>query len=343
MNYTIDLVDPDFMDEQLLKKYLDLFNELQSETYSDDPPRTYEQFVRYLRNVSDSEKVYRWLAVVKGNILGDACCFINKEGENRHIAYVNIQVGKNYRQKGIGKALLQHVVEKIQNDGIEIIDFMTVNKPKAGSIFLHRMGAQIGQTNHINQLEIADLDYTLMDNWITRGRQANRDFQLEFWKNEYPEDRIAAYVKLYNEFWNSVPMDELEYRWENISEKWLRDSLRAILAKGWEYWLLVARNKVNSELAGFTTLIYTGYRRDLMNQDDTGVAERYRNRGLGRWLKAVMIKKLILEKPYIRIVRTENALSNGPMLRINQEMGFRNYLTEEIWQIRLQAIVDYLK
>jgi len=89
-------------------------------------------------------------------------------------------------------------------------------------------------------------------------------------------------------------------------------------------------------------MIYTGFNKELINQDDTGVAKEYRNKGLGRWLKAVMIKLIIKELLEIKTVRSENAVSNKPMLNINFEMGFKTYYSESYWQIKVEKVKSTL-
>jgi mycothiol synthase len=69
---------------------------------------------------------------------------------------------------------------------------------------------------------------------------------------------------------------------------------------------------------------------------------RYRNRGLGRWLKAAMLERVLDDRPEVKRVRTENADSNAPMLKINQELGFRHYFAEYDWQVSVESVKAYL-
>ena len=68
----------------------------------------------------------------------------------------------------------------------------------------------------------------------------------------------------------------------------------------------------------------------------------YRNHGLGRWLKAAMLAKVARERPLVRWVRTDNATTNAPMLKINEELGFRPYRGESVWQVDLEQVRAYL-
>ncbi len=56
-----------------------------------------------------------------------------------------------------------------------------------------------------------------------------------------------------------------------------------------------------------------------------------------------MLEKILAELPAVQFVRTGNANSNAPMLRINNELGFRPYLAETVWQVTLEKVLAYLK
>ena len=80
----------------------------------------------------------------------------------------------------------------------------------------------------------------------------------------------------------------------------------------------------------------------ILNQGFTGVYPEYRSQGLGRWLKAEMMHKLLSERPEVKFIRTTNANSNAPMLKINAEMGFKPYMANIIWQVETELVEKYI-
>ena len=74
----------------------------------------------------------------------------------------------------------------------------------------------------------------------------------------------------------------------------------------------------------------------------TGVFPTFRNKGLGRRLKAEMLEKVIADRPQVKYVRTDNADMNAPMMKINSELGFKPYIAECVWQVETEKVSDYL-
>jgi mycothiol synthase len=55
-----------------------------------------------------------------------------------------------------------------------------------------------------------------------------------------------------------------------------------------------------------------------------------------------MMQKILQERPQVQFVRTRNANSNAPMLRINNEMGFKPYHSFTAWQVPVEQVEKYL-
>ena len=60
-----------------------------------------------------------------------------------------------------------------------------------------------------------------------------------------------------------------------------------------------------------------------------------RGLGLGKWLKAAMLKHVQAHCPGARWIQTNNADENAAMLGINVKMGFQPWAQFTEWQLKL--------
>lgn len=100
----------------------------------------------------------------------------------------------------------------------------------------------------------------------------------------------------------------------------------------------VVEQRATGRLVGFTQVFINPSFPDLLQQGDTGVFPEFRGTGLGKWLKAAMVRRITGERPEIMRIRTENATANAPMLAINHAMGFTLHHTNTVWQIASQQL-----
>ena len=104
----------------------------------------------------------------------------------------------------------------------------------------------------------------------------------------------------------------------------------------------VAVDRATGDFVGLSEIIFQTHQPDLAWQGDTGVHPDYRNKGLGRWLKAATIKKVVAEHPEIDRLDTGNAGSNEAMLNINVAMGYKPILVTNAWQGDLAVLRERL-
>lgn len=142
---------------------------------------------------------------------------------------------------------------------------------------------------------------------------------------------------------NQAPTGDLDIEDFTYTPDLLRQIEAAMQAQGATRWTYAARELATGKLAGFTEVMFRPDRPTIAYQGNTGVLEQYRGYGLGRWLKAAMIQRILEEKPDITLIRTGNADENAPMLKINNELGFKPYQSNSIVQVTLDTAMQHLK
>jgi GNAT superfamily N-acetyltransferase len=246
-----------------------------------------------------------------------------------------------YRQQGIARQLLALMVPVAEVQGRRLLVGNTNGRVPAGEQFMERLGASRGLATHINQLALADLESSLLDSWLQIGQKQTAEFDLSLWQGPYPEDRLEEIVALH-EVMNQQPYDDLDVEEFHITGEQLRQIEANLVAQGVERWTFYVQERASGKLAGYTEMMFLPDRPAVASQGDTGVFPEFRGKGLGRWLKAVMLEKVLAERPSVHFIRTGNADSNTAMLKINRELGFKPHLSQTIWQVETGKVRGYL-
>lgn len=318
--------------------------QLDTERFPDDPPIPLDESIRRLQNMPGRTNLA--LAV----ICDQMGCVIARAGvsdppgeENPQMMFTHIAVLSAYRGQGFARRLLNWVVGEAEQRGRTLLCGQTYSTALDGAAFAERIGAQRGQEGQTNQLVVTEVDRQLLYRWQEQAQERAADFEVDYWNNRYPEEAIDAFTELVNIVVNDIPRDDLQINDWHWTPEQKREQESFLLATGAQRWVLYARERSSRAFVGYTAIYWHPNRPHLAIQGGTGVAPRFRNCGLGRWLKAAMLERVIRDRPQVQFVRTSNANSNVPMLRINQELGFRPYIAECTWQVAVERVRRYLE
>jgi GNAT superfamily N-acetyltransferase len=123
---------------------------------------------------------------------------------------------------------------------------------------------------------------------------------------------------------NDAPIDDLDVDEEVWDAARLREMERRAQERGGHRRMLVARHDATGDYAGLTEMLVRGGPPVAQaSQGATVVVPAHRGHRLGLLLKTAMLEAVLAEEPGVRRIETWNADSNGPMLAINERLGFR--------------------
>jgi GNAT superfamily N-acetyltransferase len=245
-----------------------------------------------------------------------------------------------HRRRGLGRQLATPVFDVLEeNDrGMVIVD------AKDGVPWeskLEEIGMKKSLGDQKSRLLIEDVDWGLMDTWINRASERAMEYRLVGLNSPIPEEHLQQWCDVMLVM-NTAPREDLEFEdFTMTPEKW-RSIEMSDLQRGMQTNAKVAVYEPTGEWVGLSEITALRYQLDCAWQGDTGVAPAHRNKGLGRWLKAAMLKDFVIAHPEVSRIDTENAASNEAMLGINIEMGYRPLILNNAWQGKTDEVRERL-
>ena len=318
-------------------------NRGRAETLPDDPPTPLEETIAQMKNIPPFVGIHAWIGWNddKTEIIASGVVSFLRTEDNQHLAQCELYVDPEYRRQGLGRSLLRQATAAAQTENRRLLITETNERVPAGEAFMMRFGAERGLEMHINQLTLSELDPALIEQWQTEGAARAAGFTLGFWNGAYPDDQIEAVAKLMDVM-NTAPRENLDMEDMHTAPEQIRQREQMEAAMGVQRWTLYATETATGRFAGYTETSWKPSRPEVVSQGSTGVFPELRGLGLGRWLKAAMLARILADRSEAKFVRTGNADSNAAMLGINHALGFKPYMSTCVWQVEVSKALAYL-
>jgi mycothiol synthase len=302
----------------------------EAEEYPGDAPVHRDRVTLHFSARPSFLRLAGWVALDGDDVIAFGEASLPDVDHNRHQAEIDLQVLPQHRRRGAGRALILALAGAIADDGREAMIAYGA-EAGAGPAFGAAAGLTMKQVERASRLLTADLDRAMLDEWIERAAERAAGYSLLGWEGRIAPADAARFAAV-RELMSTAPLDDLDWEDErHTAEETLADD-ESLAAKRFVPKVVIVREDATGDWVGFSSIFLDGCRPSIAEQADTVVHPDHRNRGLGRWLKAVNAIWLLDEHPEVESVRTWNAQSNDAMLGINVAMGFRPAVISQTWQ-----------
>jgi GNAT superfamily N-acetyltransferase len=174
-----------------------------------------------------------------------------------------------------------------------------------------------------------------VNDWRQKGTEFNPGVKLHTFQ-VIPEHLMNGYVNLYNETAQQAPDHDTDESVPlELTSAVDRRETEKLVADRNVIWITIMAEETDGELSGFTEIFQRTGEPFVINQGQTGVLEKYRGRGLGKWLKAEMLDYIGMNLKNAGCIETGNADANAAMVSINERLGFRVHSPHALFSVKI--------
>jgi GNAT superfamily N-acetyltransferase len=333
-------VDPVTAGRDFWKRYHELRRLRHSELRPDDPLQPDDIVEAQMKKPNPFDLNHHYEISQRGVMLswfdGETVAPANPEYEtNKHLFWANAYVRADHRRQGLGALWLPVIAEMMDAHGCTVVGMHA--DQESGHGFIKWLGGEPKLTEIESRLELSEVDWAMLERWVEEGERRSPQTKLEIYDGPLPEAMWPEFAASRSALLNTIPFEGLDIGSIVVTPERIRDhNERAALAG--EVYLNVMTREPDGAISGMTDISWAPYRRTLIEQQFTGVLPAARGRGIGKWIKAAMLLHIRELYPDAEWIVTDNAHSNGPMLKINRTMGFKAYRTGVEYQMTREQL-----
>jgi GNAT superfamily N-acetyltransferase len=246
--------------------------------------------------------------------------------DNTHMVWVEPKVLPEYRRRGIGAALMEDAERRTRELGRTTMA-AEINLPddeaeESGDLtFARKHGFEIGILDVHRMLELP-VDPELLDRLEADSTPHHADYRLVTWQGRVPDEHMEGYCALQAAFNSEAPSGDMDVEDEVWDEARVREVEERTAKQGRLETVTVAVD-ANGRMAGLTEMMSTEETTEFAWQGGTLVLKSDRGHRLGMAMKVANLRAFTATLPECRAVHSWNAEENGPMIAINDRLGFR--------------------
>ena len=343
---TIKLFEARKLQESQLQELYELQCAVQEEIFPEDHHLSFRLWKDLMIKTNPHYTIFRWLAVAdrKERIIGYGRLSFPNENSHmfesmKNIADFDIVVNSDERRKGIGTELLSEITAKAEN--LERTTLQNITNHTHGKAFCDHFGCTVASNRSVNRLYLEDVNWKRMREWVELGKIKAPNTEVVTF-DDVPKDCLEEFTEVYTLTENQAPDYETgDYQGLTVTPESRRHNEAMFKDKGYTWTTKISREE-NGSISGLTEIFYNPEIPNMVEQELAGVLPEYRERGLGKWLKAAMVFHVKTTYPSIEFIQTGNANDNDAMNAINKRMGFKHVCDQYLVKLETNTIQEKL-
>ncbi|MFC0432250.1 GNAT family N-acetyltransferase [Kutzneria buriramensis] len=320
MGVEVESFDPEHATDDDLRGYYQVMLARQETDRPDIPRLTYEDVLGRLKNpfVGFGPVAY-WVARLNGELVGLAIVYFMEE-ESSHIGLTEVIVHPRVRRRSIGATMLQAILPELRARGRTFVETWQITEGSDGERFANALGFHTAHTVLSQALVISETDSALWQQSVPPG------YRVQQWTDAAPDDLVASFAKAFTAM-QDAPTGDLGFGEPVWNARRVRAHEAELRQNNVELRVVVAVHEDTGDIAGLTQLELHPHRPYWAFQRDTAVLPAHRGHGLGRCIKAYMIRWLLADRPDLDRINTTTGAANAHMIRVNHQLGYRTART----------------
>lgn len=276
------------------------------------------------RGPDPTQEARAFAAYEEGHVVGVAEYFLPLL-DNTHMAYFEVLVSPQNRRRGIGGAVLRHVVDVASGHGRTVLlgeaDLPLTERETHPSVrFAARHGFDRASVEVQSELALPVSDLKLTA-WEAAAAPYHRDYRIETFTDKVPDELLESYCYLLNQLAVDAPSGDIQFEPEGLTPAAHR--IQRVRSKEQGHTVVETLAIDGSgEAVAQSTLVARADDPHNVWQWGTLVRRDHRGHRLGLAVKARNLRALQSAFPECRKVVTSNSEENDHMLAVNVTMGF---------------------
>ncbi|MEW5924198.1 MAG: hypothetical protein AB1746_09440, partial [Candidatus Zixiibacteriota bacterium] len=201
----------------------------------------------------------------------------------------------------------------------------------------HWMGKRLNLLNRF-QLVRANANNDIMDKWLREFPAKYPSLRLEF-HDQLPDNYIVRFTELFTQFFREMPDERnrgvkfhITPEIFRMHDKWRRENNRAM-------YIFTLHDK--DDMIGFTNAMIARHDPANAYQAMSGIVSKYRGKGLSKWLKAALFRKIGEDFPGNKSMITDMRAVNYPIQAVNEQMGYKLTSEGAEYSILLEKLKEF--